>query len=119
MMIAGVLPTTLFQPLAAPGATVYTRILLDIFIQTQSRPDPLSRELMLSLIYKHIAEPQAFSLTQDAQADNEPSGDGADPVAVRAADCAGLIDALLAAGQKLELEAVEPRAILHGMQLNH
>lgn len=85
-MIAGVIPTTLFQPLAAPGATVYTRILLDIFIQTQSRPDPLSRDLMISLIYKHVTEPQALSLTQDAQADSEPSGNGADPVAVRAAD---------------------------------
>lgn len=34
------------------------------------------------------------------------------------ADCAGLIDALLAAGQKLEQEAIEPGFILHGLQLD-
>ena len=83
-MILGAIPQSLFQPLAAPGAPIYARILLDFFIQTQSHPDPLSRQLVSDLIYQHIAEPQALSLTQDAQSDEEPSGDRIDLVAVRA-----------------------------------
>ena len=58
-MILGAIPQSLFQPLAAPGAPIYARILLDLFIQTQSHPDPLSRQLVSDLIYQHIAEPQA------------------------------------------------------------
>ncbi len=61
----------LFQPLAAPGAPVYTRILLDIFKQTQAHPDPLSREFIVDLCYKHLAEPQALTLTAEVQVEVE------------------------------------------------
>ncbi len=70
MTLLGVLPQSLFQPLAAPGAVVYVRLLLDIYRQTQARPDPLSRDLVTNLIYQQLAEPQALDLTADAQAED-------------------------------------------------
>lgn len=78
------LPETLFRPLAAHGAPVYLRILLEIFAQTQNRPEPLSRELVLSLIYAQLRDPQNFDLTAEAQADADASGDEADQLAERA-----------------------------------
>jgi hypothetical protein len=70
MTLLGVLPQSLFQPLAAPGAVVYVRLLLDIYRQTQARPDPLSRDLVTNLIYQQLAEPQALDLTADAQTED-------------------------------------------------
>jgi hypothetical protein len=84
MMLLGTLPPSLFQPLAAPGAPVYARLLIDIYRQTQARPDPLSRDLILSLIYQQLTEPQALTLTNDAQSDQSDVADNVDPTATRA-----------------------------------
>ncbi len=92
MMLLGTLPQSLFQPLAAPGASVYARLLLDIYRQTQARPDPLSRELILSLIYQQLAEPQALALTDDAQSDEATTPDQIDPLTARASAIVRYLD---------------------------
>lgn len=84
MTLLGTLPQSLFQPLAAPGAAVYARLLLDIYRQTQARPDPLSRELVTNLIYQQLAEPQALELTDDAQLEDNAAA-SIDPLTARAA----------------------------------
>ncbi|NTU62173.1 MAG: hypothetical protein HGB05_01935 [Chloroflexi bacterium] len=83
MTLLGSLPQALFQPLAAPGALVYARLLLDIYRQTQARPDPLSRDLVTNLIYQQLAEPQALDLTADAQTE-ETDPDSSDVLMTRA-----------------------------------
>ncbi|MBI5564521.1 MAG: hypothetical protein HY870_06480 [Chloroflexi bacterium] len=92
MMLLGTLPQSLFQPLAAPGAPVYVRLLLDIYRQTQARPDPLSRDLILNLIYQQLAEPQALALTDDAQADEPTAPDQIDPLTARASAIVRYLD---------------------------
>ena len=92
MMLLGTLPPSLFQPLAAPGAPVYVRLLLDIYRQTQARPDPLSRDLILSLIYQQLAEPQALALTDDAQSDESVAADQIDPLTARASAIVRYLD---------------------------
>jgi len=73
-MILGAIPQSLFQPLAAPGAPIYARILLDLFIQTQSHPDPLSRfrpgvlDSAAQLEAADILDPATLRLRQNSEA---------------------------------------------------
>lgn len=89
-MLFGVIPEALFQPLAAPGAPIYARILLDVFEQTRAHPDPLSREFIVDLCYKHLAEPQALALTAEAQA--EAATESEDQLADRASAIVRYLD---------------------------
>jgi hypothetical protein len=76
------LPKDVFQPLAAPGAGIYSHILLSLFAETQRHQDPLSRERALGVVLSVLAEhPDQLALTGDAVA-------AADAVADAAGDAA-------------------------------
>lgn len=61
-----ILPSTLFNPLAARGAPVYVQVLLRLFDETHYHNEPLSRELALYIVAQVLNEPEALRLTEDA-----------------------------------------------------
>ncbi len=66
-----VIPPGLFGPLAAPGAAVYARILLALFLEWQKHVQPLSREAALYCVSFVLNDPEAMRLTEDASAPEE------------------------------------------------
>jgi len=81
-----IVPTTLFQPLSAPGAAIYAEILLAIFNQARLSNQLLSRELTVDLVAERLTGvEQALELTRDADAgDPDPSPDDTEQLRVRA-----------------------------------
>ena len=79
------IPTTFFNPLAAPSAPVYAAVLLRLFTETQRHQQPLSRELALTLVMDILAETPAdlpdIEITSDQDA---PADDESDVLAARA-----------------------------------
>ncbi len=79
------IPTTFFNPLAAPSAPVYAAVLLRLFTETQRHQQPLSRELALTLVIDILAETPAdlpdIEITSDQDA---PADDESDVLAARA-----------------------------------
>lgn len=67
MPLFDLIPTELFRPLAAPGAQIYSDILLALFDETQRHQQALSRESALHHVVAALANPDALQLTQDAQ----------------------------------------------------
>ena len=61
-----ILPAALFRPLAAPGAAIYSQILLALLAETQQHQQPLSRELAQRIVTDGLAQPDALTLTRDA-----------------------------------------------------
>ena len=66
MSLFETVPTTLFRPLASPGAAIYTQVLLALFAATKQQSQPLSRERALSLVEQQLELPNAEALTSDA-----------------------------------------------------
>ncbi|MBI3242408.1 MAG: hypothetical protein HYZ49_08960 [Chloroflexi bacterium] len=64
-MLLNALPTSLFNPFTAPGADVYANILAGLFAETQRRPQPLSRNLVLDIILSHLAKSETLARAQD------------------------------------------------------
>ncbi|NNJ12309.1 hypothetical protein EKD04_018445 [Chloroflexales bacterium ZM16-3] len=79
------LPTTLFSPLASPGAPLYASALLAIFAETRRHQQPLSRDLAVSLVRELLGEDQAALANTADAADAEGSPEDGDPLAGRAA----------------------------------
>jgi hypothetical protein len=67
MSLFDLVPAELFRPLAAPGARIYSDILLALFDETQRHQQALSREAAIHHIVAALANPDAMQLTQDAQ----------------------------------------------------
>src|SRR5919109_3059479 len=67
MSLFDLIPNELFRPLAAPGAHIYSDILLALFDETQRYHQALSRESAMHHIVAALAKPDAMQLTQDAQ----------------------------------------------------
>lgn len=67
MSLFDLIPAELFRPLAAPGAPIYSDILLALFEETQRHQQALSRESAMHHIIAVLANPDAMQLTQDAQ----------------------------------------------------
>jgi hypothetical protein len=80
-----IVPAQLFQPLAAPGAGVYTEVLLALLAETQRHHEPLSRERALGVIYPILNDPERLALTSDAVGPGDESGETGDQVQTRAA----------------------------------
>lgn len=78
-----VVPTDLFNPLAAPGAAVYVEALLRLFAETKRHQQPLSRDLAMNLVAELLLDPDALKITADA--DDETANDEADVIQSRAA----------------------------------
>lgn len=70
-----VIPVTLFNPLASPGALVYADVLLALLAGAQRHHLPLSRDLALSIVTERINRPAALALTADAVEGSEPLTD--------------------------------------------
>ena len=80
------IPHTLFNPLASPGALVYADVLLTLFSAAQRNHLPLSRELAQAIVCECLVQPEAISLTEDAEseaAEAAPENDD-DPASSRA-----------------------------------
>jgi hypothetical protein len=60
-----VIPISLFNPLASPGALVYADVLLALLADAQRHHLPLSRELAQSIVAERINRPEALALTAD------------------------------------------------------
>ncbi|HEX6290972.1 MAG TPA: Wadjet anti-phage system protein JetA family protein [Herpetosiphonaceae bacterium] len=71
-----IIPVGLFKPLAAPGAPIYAEVLLRLFGEAQRSYQPLSRETALYVVGDVLADPQALSLTEDA--DDAPLDEAAE-----------------------------------------
>jgi len=56
------LPTSLFSPLAAPEAELYSEVLLVLFVETQRHQEPLSRDLCITLVADVIEDQNALEL---------------------------------------------------------
>ncbi|NTV99763.1 MAG: hypothetical protein HGA19_00490 [Oscillochloris sp.] len=84
MSLFGTLPTTLFSPLASPGASLYAGALLAIFTETRRHQQPLSRDLAISLVREVLGEDVAALATTIDLEDTEAPSDTADPLAGRA-----------------------------------
>lgn len=67
-----ILPVSLFRPLAAPGAPIYSQILLALLAETQQHQQPLSRELAQRIVTDKLAQPDALALTRDAMETPDP-----------------------------------------------
>ncbi|MBI3942644.1 MAG: hypothetical protein HY326_06475 [Chloroflexi bacterium] len=63
-----IVPSDLFNPLAARGAAVYGEVLLSLFAETQKHHQPLSRELAVAIVTEVLSDPQALELTVDVLA---------------------------------------------------
>ncbi len=64
-MLFNALPASLFNPFTAPGAEVYADILADLFAESQRRPHPLSRNLVLDIILGRLANSETLARAQD------------------------------------------------------
>ncbi len=84
MALFSVIPDTLFSPLASPGAPVYAEALLQIFAETRRHQQPLSRDLVVSLVREVLAaaQPEALAAAGDPQDDSTAPDD--DPLTARA-----------------------------------
>lgn len=56
------LPSSLFSPLSAPEAELYSEVLLVLFVETQRHQEPLSRELCITLVADVIEDQNALEL---------------------------------------------------------
>ncbi len=75
-------PSSLFSPLAAQGAALYSEALLVLFEETQRHQEPLSRELCVLLISDLLDAPHALEVTADLS--DEDDVQEADRVRARA-----------------------------------
>ncbi len=64
-------PASLFSPLAAQGATLYSEVLLVLFEETQRHQEPLSRELCVLLIADLLDAPNALEVTADLSEEDD------------------------------------------------
>jgi len=82
-----IIPKAIFNPLAAPGASVYAEALLRLFDETRRRHQPLSRDLAVDLVAELLLDPEALTVmaeAEDGQANEEAKEEG-DAVQARAA----------------------------------
>jgi len=81
-----IIPAALFNPLAAPGAAVYAEVLLRLFAETRRHQGPLSRDLAVDLVAELLTDPEALSVTADAEEGAvDAKGEEGDAVGARAA----------------------------------
>jgi|GEM_PF-774969 len=78
------LPSTLFSPLAAPEAVLYSEVLLVLFQETQRHQEPLSRELCVTLVVDVIEDQHGLELL--AYLDEGHNGSETSDVRSKAAD---------------------------------
>ena len=64
-MLFNTLPPSLFHPFTAPGADAYASILADLFAESHRRPQPLARDLVLDIIFSHLARSETLARARD------------------------------------------------------
>lgn len=82
MALFDVVPAGLFAPLAAPGARVYLEVLLDLHREARRQSEPLSRQLVIDCVYRHLLRSGALEQTGDLAGAEDL--EGPDPVLSRA-----------------------------------
>jgi hypothetical protein len=74
------IPSSLFSPLAAQHAAVYSEVLLVLFAETQRHQEPLSRELVITLVMEVLESIEEIEVLTDpneeqSTLDHEDQGD--------------------------------------------